>query len=616
MTDSFSLSDLDDLVGFEFDDEFVSGPKDAPKPKSAAVADVKPMAVSNPVATMVAEAEAALNLGVSASEPSLTPGPFGGLQPPEADAVPTASSQVMDFVIDPGMMDQVLSLAEMEDPVMEDSHQPDPLAALAPSKTIDEIDLAATVAELDALDAEVEPVIEEAEVFDVAATTVVEESPQVLNSNSGQANAFAGMSGGNESLPVLATNGREVQIPRITVHVFAERTDTLAAAERAGQDRRMSRATTQIRVGGVPAAIAAYQYESTPPLIMVESMADARTLLNQIDDLAEVCDAGTKVIIIGATNDIQLYRELMRRGVSEYIVAPVQPLQLISAIDNLFADPAQPFVGRSIAFVGARGGSGASALAHNTAYAMSERIGLNTVIVDYDLPFGTAGLDFNQDPLNGVVDALNHPDRLDATLLDRMMARCTDKLSLFAAPATLEGDWDIQPEAFAEVTSRIRSTAPFVVLDLPHLWSTWMRQTLISADEVVLVATPDLASLRNAKNMIDLIKQGRPNDAPPRLVLNQVGMPGRPEIPAKDFGAALGIHPSLSIGFDAKMFGAAANNGQMILDANGKSKIADAFETLAQIVSCRELPASAVRASSSGRGHKGSIFTNLFNRKT
>ena len=414
-----------------------------------------------------------------------------------------------------------------------------------------------------------------------------------------------------------APMGAEVSVPRIAIHVFAERQDTLAAAERAGQDRRLSRATTQIRVGGVPAAVEAYPSEPTPPLIIGECLDDPHRLLEQVDALAEVCDAGTKVVVIGATNDIILFRELMRRGVSEYLVAPVQPLQLISAIGGLFADPAQPFVGRSIAFVGARGGAGSSSVAHNTAYAMSERIGANTVIVDYDLPFGTAGLDFNQDPLNGVADALGQPDRLDATLLDRMMVRCTDKLSLFAAPATLDTDWDISPDAFEEVTSRIRSTAPFVVLDLPHLWSGWMRKTLIAADEVVVVATPDLASLRNAKNMIDLIKSGRPNDAPPRLVLNQMGMPGRPEIPAKDFGAALGIHPSLLIPFDAKLFGAAANNGQMILDAGAKSKAAEAFQTLAQIVSRRELP---VIAGPKGKAAKPaseskSLFGQIFKKR-
>ncbi len=426
----------------------------------------------------------------------------------------------------------------------------------------------------------------------------------------------------------LGGHAAEVSVPRIAIHVFAERQDTLASAERAGQDRRLSRATTQIRVGGVPAAVETYSHEPTPPLIIVECLQDPQTLLDQVDRLAEVCDAGTKVVIIGATNDIILFRELMRRGVSEYLVAPVQPLQLIAAIGGLFSDPAQPFVGRTIAFVGARGGAGASSVAHNTAYAMSERIGANTVIVDYDLPFGTAGLDFNQDPLNGVADALTQPDRLDSTLLDRMMVRCTDKLSLFAAPATLDTDWDISPDAFEEVTSHIRSTAPFVVLDLPHLWSGWMRKTLISADEVVVVATPDLASLRNAKNMIDLIKSARPNDAPPRLVLNQVGVPGRPEIPAKEFGAALGIHPSLIIPFDPKLFGTAANNGQMILDAGAKSKSAEAFQTLAQIVSRRELPVAAsqkpgtkIRAGSTtkpaaaGKPESKSLFANMFKKK-
>ncbi|RZJ97457.1 MAG: pilus assembly protein CpaE, partial [Brevundimonas sp.] len=157
-----------------------------------------------------------------------------------------------------------------------------------------------------------------------------------------------------------AGNIGEVSVPRIAIHVFAERQDTLAAAERAGQDRRLARATTQIRIGGVAAAVEAYRHEPTPPLIVVESQATPQALLHEVDMLAEVCDVGTKVIVVGPTNDIILFRELMRRGVSEYLVAPLQPLQLISAIGGLFNDPAQPFVGRSIAFVGARGGAGAS----------------------------------------------------------------------------------------------------------------------------------------------------------------------------------------------------------------------------------------------------------------
>jgi pilus assembly protein CpaE len=394
-------------------------------------------------------------------------------------------------------------------------------------------------------------------------------------------------------------------VPRITIHAFCERPQTAEMIDRACRDRRMSRATTLVKPGGLAAAVAQYQNEPTPSLVLVESSDRGDVLIGMLDQLAEVCDPGTKVVVIGATNDIALYRELMRRGVSEYLTPPLQPLQLISAVTSLYADPSSPFVGRQIAFVGAKGGVGASTIAHNLAYALSERMGASTVLADFDLAFGTAGLDFNQDPLQGVANALNQPDRLDPVLLERMMAHCTDKLSLFAAPATLDDDYEISHEAFEEVATKIRSTAPLVVLDLPHLWSQWMRKVLMASDEVILVATPDLASLRNAKNMFDLLSKGRPNDTPPKLVLNQVGVPGRPEIPVKDFGEALGTPPVLVLPFDPKLFGKAANNGQMILELGAKSKAAEGLEHLAQLISRREAAPVA----------KPSRLSGLFKRK-
>jgi pilus assembly protein CpaE len=399
----------------------------------------------------------------------------------------------------------------------------------------------------------------------------------------------------------------EQSLPRVGIDVFTLQASTRDAADRAAADRRFQRATTTVRPGGVAAAIAHYATNGTPALVVVESDKTGGELLTELDRLAETCDAGTRVVVVGAYNDIALYRELMRRGVSEYLVAPVPALNLIQAITGLFTDPDAPFVGRTVAFVGAKGGVGASAVAHNIGYALSERMGTPAVIVDYDLPFGTAGLDFNQDPLQGMADALSQPDRLDATLLERMMVRCTDKLSLFAAPATLDSTYEIGLEAFEEVSAKIRTTAPFVIMDLPHVWSAWMRQTLLGADDVVIVATPDLASLRNAKNLFDLIRQSRPNDAPPRLVLNQVGVPGRPEIPVKDFASALGVEPSLVLPFDPKTFGQAANNGQMVLESAPRTKTAEGLVHLAQLISRREAPPQ--RASKS-------ILSGLLKKKS
>lgn len=397
----------------------------------------------------------------------------------------------------------------------------------------------------------------------------------------------------------------ETPVPRITIHIFCVAAETAELAERAAQDRRMARATVVTRMGGLPAAVATYQSQPTPSLVMVESADAAPELLALLDRLAEVCDPGTKVLVIGAANDIALYRELMRRGVSEYLVPPLNPLLLVRAVTGLYSDPSAPFVGRQIAFCGAKGGSGSSTIAHNIAYSITERLQTGAVLVDLDLPFGTAGLDFNQDPLQGVADALSQPDRLDPVLMDRMMARCTERLSLFAAPASLDGDYDISAEAFEEVTQKIRAAAPFVVLDLPHVWTAWKRKILLSSDDLVIVATPDLASLRNAKNVIDLVRRARPNDAPPRLVINQVGVPGRPEIPVKDFGEALGLTPALCLPFDPKLFGQAANNGQMLTEVNPKSRSAEGIDHLAEQIARREPPAP----------QKSSLLSGLFKKK-
>lgn len=397
----------------------------------------------------------------------------------------------------------------------------------------------------------------------------------------------------------------EASVPRITVHIFFEGDEIARTANAAAEDRRMARATAVVRPGGLAAAVDYYQNQPTPSLVIVESRDHAAQMLARLDRLAEVCDPGTKVVVIGDHNDIALYRELMRRGVSEYLVPPLQTLQLIRAITTLYADPSAPFVGRQIAFCGARGGVGSSTVAHNLAFTLTERMQTNAVIVDFDLPFGTAGLDFNQDPLQGVADALSQPDRLDPVLLDRMMVHCTDRLSLFAAPANLDTDYDISAEAFEEVASKIRTTAPFVALDLPHLWSNWMRRMLLAADDVVITAAPDLASLRNAKNIVDLVRGARPNDAPPHLVINQVGMPGRPEIPVKDFADALGLTSPLVVPFDAKLFGHAANNGQMIEEVNPRSKAAEVMQQLVQLIARREAPPPP----------KKSALAGLFRRK-
>jgi pilus assembly protein CpaE len=375
--------------------------------------------------------------------------------------------------------------------------------------------------------------------------------------------------------------------PRVSVQAFCATAETAASVQAAAEDRRMTKAHLRVQMGGVAAAVEAYRSSPTPNVILLESDTRGEDILAGLDELSEVCDEGTRVIVIGRFNDIVLYRELIRRGVSEYLMAPVQPIDVVGAICGLFSAPDAKPVGRVIAVVGAKGGVGASTVAHNVAWAIARDLSLDSVVADLDLAFGTAGLDYNQDPPQGVADAVFSPDRIDTAFIDRLLSRCTDHLSLLAAPATLDRVYDFSAEAFEPVFDALRASVPCVVLDVPHVWNAWTRRVLVGADDILIVAAPDLANLRNAKNLVDLLRGARPNDRRPFYCLNQVGVPKRPEIKPADFAKALEDEPLAVIPFEPQVFGTASNNGQMIAEVAAGHRTADMFRQLAQMLTGR-----------------------------
>lgn len=373
-------------------------------------------------------------------------------------------------------------------------------------------------------------------------------------------------------------------VPRISLQAFCETNEIAKTIQNAASDRRMDKAHLKVHMGGAQAAIEAFRTAPTPNVIVLETTGDRNTLLANLESLSEFCDAGTKVIVIGRLNDIVLYRELMSRGVSDYLVAPFAVLDFIGAISRLYGDPDAKPLGKLIAVTGVKGGVGASAVAHNIAFAVARDLHLQSVIVDLDLPFGTAGLDFNQDPPQGIAEAVFAPDRVDTNLIDRLLSRCSDRLALLAAPATLDRLYDFPETSFDNILDVLRSTVPCVVLDVPHVWTGWARRILVGADEIVLVSEPDLASLRNAKSMVDTLRAARQHDAAPHFVMNKVGVPKRPEISLADFQKAVDLVADATFPFDPKLFGTAANNGQMIVEVEATSKVAETFSDLARIV--------------------------------
>jgi pilus assembly protein CpaE len=379
-------------------------------------------------------------------------------------------------------------------------------------------------------------------------------------------------------LPAPTANDYISPAPRVSVQAFCSTAETAAAAQAAGEDRRLAKTHLTVKMGGIAAAIETYHTQPTPNVIILETEAN-NDILAGLDELASVCDPGTRVVVIGGAHDVAPYRELVRRGVNDYVIGPVAPLDVVRSICSLFSASEAIAVGRIIAVVGAKGGVGASTIAHNLAWAIARD--LDSVVIDLDLAFGTASLDYNKDPVQGIANAVFSPDRPDTAFIERLMAKCTDRLSLLAAPATLERVYDLGEQAFDAIFDTLRMTTPCIVLDVPHQWSGWARRALVSADDILIVAEPDLANLRNAKNMLSILKAARPNDHAPLYCLNQVGMPKRPEIDAKGFAKTIESKPIASIPFDPKLFGTAANNGQMIAEVSARHRTTDLFLQIA-----------------------------------
>ena len=377
--------------------------------------------------------------------------------------------------------------------------------------------------------------------------------------------------------------------PRVSVQVFCVNEATAATSRAAAEDRRLAKAHLSVHMGGIAAAIDAYHTAPTPNVIMLETEGHT-DILAGLDELASVCDPGTRVIVIGTAADIAPYRELVRRGVNDYVIGPVEVLDIVRSICSLFSASEAVTVGRMVAVVGAKGGVGASTIAHNIAWHIARDVALDSVVIDLDLAFGTAGLDYNQDPVQGIANAVFSPDRLDSSFMERLLAKCTDNLSLLAAPAALDQVYDFGADAFDSIFDTLRMTTPCIVLDVPHQWTAWTRRALVGADDILIVAEPDLANMRNTKNMMSMLKSARPNDRPPLYCINQVGMHKRPEIEVRAFAKTIESQPIATIAFDSRTFGEAANNGQMIVEVAAKHRAARMFQQMARRLTGRSEP--------------------------
>ncbi|MFN4284001.1 MAG: CpaE family protein [Alphaproteobacteria bacterium] len=331
--------------------------------------------------------------------------------------------------------------------------------------------------------------------------------------------------------------------------------------------------------------------------LLVVDLSDAAEPLAAIEGLADVCEPGTRVVALGVANDVKLFRALIEAGVADYLVKPVSADDLGRAIDQAMgakaAEAAKP-QSHVIAIIGARGGVGASTVALNLAWLLSQERGRKVALVDLDLHFGSIALSLDLETGSGFRDVLQNPSRIDPLFLERASLRAAERLIVLGTeePLAAARHWDAG--AFRPLLDELTQAHEIVLLDLPRAMALEHPELLAAADQAVMVADLSLPSLRDALRLKTLIGALSPR-ARASLWLNRPRPPGKNDVPPAEFAKTLGAPAAGDLPYDPKAAALAAGSGKPLVAVAKNAKAAQALRKLAAGLAAPKAPAARRR---------------------
>lgn len=337
------------------------------------------------------------------------------------------------------------------------------------------------------------------------------------------------------AIAVRSTERQEDSKEPVKISAFVVDPDTEASiADALG---RMEAPKHKVRKGGIKAAIEHFSTHSSTPVIIVD-VSDVDMALSQIDELANVCEPGVSVIVLGKDNNIGLFRDLMRMGVTDYLVKPAPYEHLFRSVRVALGDddpgrPATQRLGKAVAVSGARGGAGATTLLANVGWVLANKRSRRVALVDLDLQNGSLHLALDFPANHGLREALENAHRLDPLFLERTMLQHGPRLFALAAEEPLDEDIVYSPDAVKELTQILQRQFHYVFVDVPR-GAPGALEIVRRADIRILVAEPSIASVRDIVRRLQAIGGA---DAGKRnyIVLNQPRQESKGELTVEQF---------------------------------------------------------------------------------
>ncbi|HEX9895066.1 MAG TPA: AAA family ATPase [Gemmatimonadales bacterium] len=333
--------------------------------------------------------------------------------------------------------------------------------------------------------------------------------------------------------------------------------------------------------------------QTSPAVVFVDFAASPDLGISLIGDLARAADQKLVPVGIGEALSSDLLLRAMRAGLAEYLIKPLTPAAVSEAVDRLgsrlqLEEEEDRVMARTLAFFSAKGGSGSSTVVANLAIELSKLTSKRVLVVDLDAELGEISLIFGIQPQFNLIDLVQNFHRMDSELLGSYIEKHGSGVHVLSAPFHPERASGMTPEAVRQVLSYLRGLYDYVLLDTSKSFSPETLAAFEQCDEVFLVATVDLPSLRNIQRGLPMLRRVMPRGLDQvHLIINRYDP--RIEISLKDVERTLDLKVYATVANDYESVMRSINAGKPLVITSAKSPAA------------RDLHAIASRIAAVGR---------------
>ncbi|MGF6608812.1 pilus assembly protein CpaE [Paraburkholderia sp. WSM4175] len=349
-------------------------------------------------------------------------------------------------------------------------------------------------------------------------------------------------------------------------------------------------ATSHVACGTLDDVVAIMTSLKESPRYLIVDVSGSTMPISDLQRLSEVVDPSVCVVVVGERNDVGLFRSLLQLGVQDYLVKPLT----VELVQRAFASTdssTSARMGKTLSFVGARGGVGVTTIATALARHLADKTRRRIAYVDLDPYGGAAASMLGVASNNGLMELLQNPQRLDQQLISQAFVAHSDRLFVLAPEFPFNDDFVLRPGALTELIGMLKRDYHYIMLDLPERAGGLVDEAFNASAMINVVADHSVHSTREAARLCRFA-EGRDTNPSILVLLNESRQPVTGRVSPADFVAALAHGSIRPLPYEPQMLALAENLGEPLAEAQ-RSPFAAEIISLANAITGGEVAVAA-----------------------